>query len=158
MTLTGTATGFMSAYNGVWVNIAYTFDGINHAIYLNGNQVASSTVANVSAKYNEIYINGYPSGGTSEVSNYRVATFSYFNRALSPNEILTISSERGLRHGIKKGLLSELRFDNGINGSTVSTVADLSGNGNSVTLTGAGTAMTYTYSDEPCTSHLRMVL
>ena len=48
-------------------------------------------------------------------------------------------------------------FDELAQGSTVSSVVDISGNGNTMLNTGTGTAITYTYTGTVANSNLRMV-
>lgn len=160
-TLCGTATNFMNAYNGVWVMITYTFDGTTHRGYLNNNLVCSSpnaTSPQISGYLNQIFINGYPTGGTSEVADYSIDQYSLYRRELSQSEIQSIYYAGGARHGIFKNLICRYEFDELSQGSSVISVPNLNGSINTLTPIGAGTSMTYTYTNSFANSNIRPVL
>lgn len=152
-----TATGVMTGYNGVWTFISYSYDGTTHRLYRDGIQLATSTTAQIAGQFNQVYINGYPTGGTSEVSNHSVDAYAYYNRTLSADEMLTMANSRGSRHGITYGLLARFDFDELSQGTNVGTVIDVSGGGNNLSLAGAGTPMTYTYTNTIANANLRPV-
>lgn len=157
LVLTGTGAGVMTPYNGLWVCTAYTFDGTTHRGYLNGVQVSTSTTAQQPGFLNQVYINGYPGGGTNEVHNHQVDTYSLFRRALSADEVLTIYNARGDRHGIIDDVICSYSFDEGVQAASATSIVDLSGNGHTLTSTGAGSAITYTYSNNVANSNIRPV-
>jgi hypothetical protein len=68
---------------------------------------------------------------------------------------LTIYNAAGARHGIVNGQLARYEFDELSQGSTVTAVTDLSGSGNTLTISGAGTAFTYNYATSYANSNLR---
>lgn len=65
---------------------------------------------------------------------------------------------QGGRHGIVKDLLCNLEFDELPEGAVCSTVPDLSGNASPLNITGAGSSMSYTFSNTRANSNIRMVL
>jgi hypothetical protein len=155
--LVTTASSAMNAYNGLWVHIAYTYNGTTHLLYRNGVQVASATNAQIAGYLNQVYINGYPTGGTSEVGALQVDSYTLFRRVLTPDEILTMFTAQGDRHGITTGLIAHYDFDELGQGVASTNVTDMSGNGNTLTSTGAGSAITYTYPTAYANSNLRPV-
>lgn len=102
-TLVGSVTGVMTAYNNLWVNITYTFDGTNHVLYRNGVQLATSTTAQQPGYLNQVYINGYPGGGANEVASAQIDQYGLYRRALSAGEVQSIYYASGARHGIVGG-------------------------------------------------------
>jgi hypothetical protein len=159
--LVATATGVMTGYNGQWVHIVYTYDLTTHRVYLNGALAASqlNTVNPQIAGYlNQVYINGYPGGVTSEVGVETVDQYSLFRRTLAADEIQTMYHAGGARHGIHNDLICRYEFDEGIQGSTATSVPDLTGNGHTLTITGASTAITYSYVNSLANSNIRPVI
>ena len=148
----------MTPYNNVWCMVTYTFDGTNHRIYRNDTLLATGTTVQTPGIFTQIYINGYPpTGTTSETATYQIDTYSYYNRTLSQSEIQTMYESYGSRHAITYGELAGYDFDEEAQGATVTNVIDISGNGNSILNTGAGTAITYTYTGTIASSNLRPV-
>jgi len=144
--------------NSVWNHIVYTFDGTTHSIYVNGVLSNTSTTAPIASQIAYIYINGYPTGVANEVAVFSVDSYAYYNRTLSANEVLTQFNSQGARHGEVSGLIAAYEFNELSEGSTISQVNDLSGNGNNLTVSGAGTGnITYTYAGAVAGSNLRMV-
>lgn len=156
-TMVGTATGSMTTYNNLWVFIVYTFNGTTHRVYRNGALLASSTTAQIAGFLNQVYINGYPGGGTGEVDAFEVDQYALFNRELSIEEIQTMYYANGARHGIHNGIVARYDFDERSQGSSASGVVDLSGNEHTLTLTGASTAITHTYVNTLANSNIRPV-
>ena len=157
--LAQSANNTMTAFNNTWVHIVYTYNGNTHNVYVNGALFTSSTTAPVANAYlNQIYINGYPTGGTSEVHNHSIDQYSLFRRTLSPDEILTMYNSNGGRHGIVNNLLCSYEFDELTDGSNCSFVPDLSGGNSQLNSIGTGTFMTYAYSNAKASSNTRMVL
>ena len=158
-TLVGTAAGVMTTLNSQWVFIVYTFDGTNHRVYVNGTQSTTSTTAVTQTGFlSQIYINGYPTGGTGEVSNHQVDQYMLYRRTLSPEEIQTMWRSSGARHGIRNNLICHLEFDEAAEGSTASSTIDLTGNGHTLTPEGAGTPITYIYTGTAANANIRPVL
>jgi hypothetical protein len=156
-TLTGTATGVMTAYNNLWVHVTYTYDGTNHRGYVNGVQVCTSTTTQLAGYLNQVYVNGYPGGGINEVAVYQCDSYAFYGRTLSPDEVLTIYTTRGARHGIGGALLTKYEFDELPQGATVIAIPDFSGTGNILTPVGAGAAIQYTYTDTSTNANIRPV-
>jgi hypothetical protein len=153
-TLVGTATGAMSAYNNVWAHIAYTYDGTTHSLYRNGILLITSTGAQIAGFLNQIYINGYPGSGTGESDAFQADQYAIYRRTLSAEEVLTMASCYGTRHGINNAI-ARFEFDGGV--GTVSNELDLTGNGHHLTFTGAGTAPSYSYINTIASSNIRRV-
>jgi hypothetical protein len=108
--------------SNTWVNIAYTYDGTTHRLYYNGILTNTSTTAPIAGNFNQVYLNGYSTGTTSETANFYVDTYDYYNRVLSADEINTIYNAEGNRHGIVYGAVLRYEFDEGVIGNTVSTI------------------------------------
>lgn len=155
--LTGTAAGFLTADNGVWIHISYTYDGTTHRGYRNGVLATFSTTLQTAGFLNQVYINGYPGGATSEIASYQVDQYSLFRRALSADEIQTMYFASGARHGITNSLVARYEYDELAQAAAVTNVIDLSGNGHTLTPTGPGAAMTYTYPATLANSNIRPV-
>lgn len=152
------ANAAMTPYNNTWVLITYTYDGTNHRLYRNNTLLNTATVAQNPGTFTQIYINGYPpTGTTNETATYQVDSYAYYGRTLSIDEITTIYNSLGTRHAIVDGLIARYDFDELSQGSTVTDVIDISGNGNTMLNTGAGTPITYTYINTTANSNLRMV-
>jgi hypothetical protein len=156
--LISSAATAMTGYNGVWVFITYTFDGTNHRLYRNGVLLTTTTTAQLPGYLNQVYINGFPTGVTSEVAAFQVDQYSLFNRTLGADEILTIYNAGGARHGIVNGLLARFEFDELGQGASVVAPVDLSGKGSGLAPTGAGAAMTYAFVNTYANSNIRPVL
>ncbi len=114
-------TGIVIPSN-TWVNITYTYDGTTHKLYYNGVLNNTSTVVQTAVNFNQVYMNGFANGGTSETGNFFVDTYDYYNRALSADEILTIYNAHGNRHGILYGALLRYEFDEDAVGAATSLV------------------------------------
>lgn len=152
------ANSAMTPFNNAWVLITYTSDGTTHSLYRNSTLLTTSTISLVSGTFTQIYINGYPpTGVATECSTHQIGAYAYYNRALSLSEIQTIYDSQGSRHGIVYGALARYEFDELSQGTNVSSVADLSGNGNTLLSAGAGTPMIYNYPGTIANSNLRMV-
>jgi hypothetical protein len=160
ITLVGTATGVMTPFNNLWVHVVYTFDGTTHRVYLNGALGASQldTVSpQITGYLNQVYINGYPGGGVSEVASFYIDQYNLYRRTLAADEIGTMYYAGGARHGIMNDLISRYEFDELSSGSTASSIVDLTGNGHTLTLTGASTAITHSYVNSLANSNIRPV-
>jgi hypothetical protein len=147
----------MTGFNGIWVFITYTFDGTTHRLYRNGVLLASSTNAQIPGYLNQVYINGYPGSITSEVASFQTDQYALYRRTLSADEVLTIYNAGGARHGINNGLICRYEYDELSQGINIASVPDLTGNNNTLTLVGAGTNMTYTYTNTLANSNIRPV-
>lgn len=69
-----------------------------------------------------MYINGYTTGGASETSTFQLDTYTSYNRALSLDEITTMYTTAGNRHGIVYGCMVRYEFDEAAVGSGITTV------------------------------------
>lgn len=144
--------------DSVWSHVAYTFDGTTHQLYVNGALINSTTVAQIAGQFTTVYINGYPTSTTGEVSACNVDSYTYYNRALTADEVLTMSNSKGARHGITYGQIAAYEFDENSAGVSVSSVVDMTGNGNHLTALGAGaTPIAYSYNSTVASSNIRRV-
>ena len=132
----GTPAGYMAINK--WVHLAGVWDGSKLMIYVNGALIATKTGvtgANLTSTTNSVVI-GYESAGTGEPLNGSVDEVRIWNRALCKGEIQnSMNTELQLP---QTGLLAYYTFNEGVaggNNSTVTTIADSSGNGNNGTLT-----------------------
>lgn len=155
--MVGTATGFMTAYNNTWTFITYTYDGTTHKVYLNSVLAASSTTAQTPGILNQVYINGFPGGGTNEVSAYQIDRYALFRKTLSQDEITTIYNSRGWRHAIIYKAICRYEFDELGEGTPCPLAVDYTGNGHQLTTEGAGATMTHTYINNIGKSNTRVV-
>ncbi len=155
--MVSTATNFMNAYNNVWAHIVYTYDGTTHRIYLNSTLVASDTATQQPGILNQVYINGYPGGGTNEVSAYQIDRYVLFRRTLAPDEILTVYHSRGWRHSNIYQAVCRYEFDELGEGTSCPLAVDYTGNGHQLTTEGAGATMTHTYINNIGKSNMRVV-
>jgi hypothetical protein len=159
-TLVGTAAGVMTALNNTWAHIVYTFDGTTHRVYLNG-VLGTSQLDTVSPQItgylNQVYINGYPGGVVNEVTSFYVDQYNLYRRTLAADEIGTMYNAGGARHGIMNDLICRYEFDELASGSTASSIVDLTGNGHTLTITGASTAITHSYVNSLANSNIRPV-
>jgi hypothetical protein len=160
-----TSTGVTIPAN-VWVNITYTYDGTSHRLYYNGilnNTVVNGTaprVAQIAGNFNQVYMNGYSSGTTSETGNFYVDTYDYYNRTLSADEVRTIYEAEGNRHGIVYGTLLRYEFDEGVIGNTVTSIVNQTTYDLTVSNLVSGSARTpkVVYSPGSVSSNLRVPL
>lgn len=156
--LVQSANNVMTAYNNNWAMITYTYDGVTSKVYRNNTLLGTDNVAQIPGKFTQVYINGYPPGGTtSETGTYSIDTYSYYGRTLSQAEIETIYNATGARHGIVDNLLARYDFDEFAEGTTVTDVVDVSGNNNNLINNGTGTAIIYSYINVISNSNLRPV-
>ena len=108
--------------SNTWVNLCYTYDGTTHRLYYNGVLNNTGTTAQIVGNFNQVFLNGYTTGVTNETATFQVDTYYYYNRVLSADEIATIHSARGNRHGIVYGSLLRYEFDEGVQGATVTSI------------------------------------
>lgn len=156
--LVESADTVMTPFNNTWVLVTYTYDGTTHRVYRDTTLLGTSTTSPVTGTFTQVYINGYPpAGSSSETGTYRVDAYAYYSRQLSIDEISSIYNARGTRHGIVDGLLARYDFDELPEGAIVTSVADVSGNNNTMINSGAGTPITYSYANGVANSNLRPV-
>jgi hypothetical protein len=138
--------------------MTYTFDGTTNRLYRNNELLASDTAVPTPGIFTQVYINGYPpTGNADECSTHQVDAYAYYRRTLSSSEIETIYNAQGSRHGIVFDQFIRYELDELPAGDTVSSCVDISGNGNTLLNTGAGTPITYTYANGIANSNLRPV-
>ena len=139
---------------GTWIHCAVTYDGTSFRLYINGalNNTAAST--QLAGNLGQTFINGFPTGGTSETGNFQVDDFMFFNRTLSQNEILTIMTAEGPRDGIVQGCMARYTYEEGAVGAAVVMGVDISPNKAHMT---QGVGTTATYYAPRATSNLRRV-
>jgi hypothetical protein len=115
----------MTPYVNQWAFVAYTYDGTTHRCYVNGVAGGTSTNAQIAGTFDRVYLNGYTNGAAAETSSFQLDTYSYYNRALSADEILTMYTIQGHRHGILYNSVCRYEFSEGAIGSNVSSVPNL---------------------------------
>jgi hypothetical protein len=152
LTLTGNV---MLPFVGQWINLAYTYNGTTHRLYVNGVQFSTSTTAQIPGFLNQVYINGFPNSGASEVATYQLDQYSLVLRELTPGEVLTIYNAAGGRHGIYFQRSARYEFDELGQGSNVTSVVDFSGGLSSLEPVGAGANFTYVYPGTLANSNTR---
>jgi hypothetical protein len=150
--------GAVDPVSNDWSHIAYTYDGTTHRLYVNGRFANSSVVAQQSGILTSIYLNGYPSGGSAETGDFIVDDISYYSRVLSPEEILTAYSTRGDKDGIVHQRVAGFLCNEGVIGSTVVSVTDVSGLLNSLTGLGADVGQNFTYTASYINKDVRAAL
>jgi hypothetical protein len=159
--LVSSAANSMVPYNDQWVHLGYVCISSGstavHRLYVNGIRTQMTNATQIAGTFTQFYINGYPNGWTSEVSNNQIDNCLYYGRSLSDNEMNTIATVRGMRHGITDSLLAAYEFNAGAESTNVISVIDVSGNGNTLTPFGSS-YLTYTYSDCGINSNRRAVL
>ena len=132
--------------DNTWYHIAYTYDGTTHFLYINGILNNTATTSQLSGTITSIYINGYPTGGTSETGLLSVDDISYFSRTLSSNEVLTAYTTAGGRDGITYGCTASILFSEGGVGAIATNCLDYTLNGNNLTPIGSATGVNFIYS------------
>ena len=150
-------TGVTTLTNGVWYHIAYTYDGTNNRLYINGTQTNTNTTAQLAGTNSTIYVNGFPTGTANETGIFSVADISVYNRTLSANEILTSYTTAGDKDGLWYGLQTCNPLNEGYPGNTANSCVDYSGNGNTLTPIGAATGVNFVYVASPITNDTRQV-
>lgn len=138
-------TGITTLADNTWYHVAYTYDGTTHSLYINGVITSTSTVAQLSGTITAIFINGFPTGGSSETGLFSADDISYFNRTLSANEIMTAYSTAGDRDGIRYGCTASILFSEGITGAVANNCIDYTGAGNTLTPIGTATGVNFIY-------------
>lgn len=128
-----------------WYHVAYTYDGTNHRLYINGSLINTTTTSQQSGTYDLVFINGYPTGGNSESGNFQVDDVIVFNRQLSQPEIQTIYVTRGLADNIAYNCLCRYSFDEGVINSNVVQCSDTHGHPPTLNLTPKQTGTTPIY-------------
>jgi hypothetical protein len=146
--------------SNTWVNITYTYDGTTHRVYYNGTLNNTSTTAQIVGNFNQVFLNGFATGDTNETATFMVDTYYYYTRTLSANEIQTIYSARGNRHGIVYGSLLRYEFDEAVLASTVVTVVNQTSYDHAVSDLVSNSARTprVTYAAGSVSSNLRVPL
>lgn len=155
--LAQTSNGVMTSLSNKWIAIAYTFDGTTHRLYAQGVLVAADVAIPTAGFLNQVYINGYPTATTSETGTFQIDKYVLFRRTLTPDEIQTIFVSGGGRHGINNGVVCQYEFDELAQGGNVTSIVDLSGNGNTLTPVGSASPMTYNYVNTYADSNIRPV-
>ena len=140
-------------------HIAFTTSNDFWRLYINGAAAKVDLFSGAQVDYDRIFINGFPTSTVSETSTALIENLSIYNRSLLPRELQTIANCRGNRHGIIDGLIAKYDFTSGVEGADVGNIPDLSGNGRSLTISGASASrIKYTYADANNTANLRRVM
>jgi hypothetical protein len=113
--------------SNTWTNIAFTYDGTTARLYVNGVLNNSAAYTPVPVNFNQVYLNGFSTGGTGEGATFQLDTYDFWSRALTSDEIMTIYSTRGNRHAIVNLALLRYEFDEGVVDSQVLAVYNQAG-------------------------------
>ncbi|MDG1331715.1 MAG: T9SS type A sorting domain-containing protein [Crocinitomicaceae bacterium] len=116
-----------------WHHVAYVYDGSTQKIYIGGLEVASVPTGGALSQGNAIYNSGLTIGASytqgqqftnTQFEDVRIWNVARTGTEIANNAIATLT-------GSETGLVAYYRFEDGV-GST--TVTDLTGNGNTLTL------------------------
>lgn len=107
---------------GNWYFVAYTYNGTTHSVYVNGLLAGTSTTTQRAGAFDRVYLNGYTNGRNSETSTFSLDTYTYFNRLLTADEIRTMYTASGARHGILYNSVVQYKFQDGATGSAVTVI------------------------------------
>lgn len=120
--------------NGSWNLLAFTYDGVNKNLYLNGVLRDTKTVSAVSANSSDLTI-GLRLGGTLPF-NGSIASYRLFSTDLSLTQIQQLYQNPQL--SIPTGLTkADLALDLRLDDAATTTARDYSGNANDGTISGA---------------------
>ena len=111
---------------GQWNHYTVVYDAGIFTFYINAVLISSQAATQLTGNLTQTFINGFPTGGTSESGNFCTDDTILFNRALTLNEIKTIYSLEGPRDGIYQNVIARYTFDEGVIGSNVQTGWDIS--------------------------------
>ena len=143
------SAGLITPVSNDWCHIAYTFDGTTHKLYIDGVLANTSVTPQQAGTITAVYVNGYPTGNDSETGNFEVDDISYYDRELTANEVLTAYTTGGDKDGIVYGRTANFLCNEGIIGSTVTAVTDMSGLMNTLTPVGTATGSNFIYTVSP---------
>lgn len=157
-TILVSSAGAVAPTSNDWTHVAYTYDGTVHRIYINGQFANSATTAQQAGTITAVYVNGYPSGGAAETGDFSVDDISYFGRTLSADEVLTAYSTGGDKDGLTYQRTASFLCNEGVIGTSVTAVTDLSGLLNTLTPLGTATGSSFTYTVSPINRDTRPAL
>jgi hypothetical protein len=155
----GSGSGTTSGLSGTWVHVTYTYDQYYgyHRLYLNGVESSSVGITQPTGYLNQLYINGYPNGGTAQTSSFQIDQLTLYWHRFYYDDISTMYEAQGSRHGILEGAIARYEFYGGAAGASVSSIPDLQNKGNTLTPIGTGSACTYVYAGAVANSNIRPV-
>ena len=151
------SSGLFSMVNNTWYHLAYTYNGTTHQMYINGALITTSTVAQLAGTDTTVYVNGFPTGTTTETGLVTVDDIRVYNRVLQASEIATIYNSEGCADGITYGQQYSALFNESTTGANVTLCLDYTGNGNTMTPIGAATGVNFVYATSPITADTRPV-
>lgn len=125
-----------------WNHYTVVYDAGVFSFYINAVLVSSQASTQLTGNLTQTFINGFPTGASSESGNFCTDDTILFNRALSLNEIKTIYTLEGPRDGIYQNVLARYTFDEGSVGANIQTGWDISATRAHMTPT-VGTQPTY---------------
>lgn len=137
--------GLVTFTANTWYNVAYTYDGTSHRLYIDGNLINTTTTAQQSGTYDQVFVNSYPTGGSSESGDFEVDDVNLFDRTLSQEEIRTKMLIAGAADGISFGALCRYFFNEGPIGANVTEVVDVYNSPPTLSLTPSLTGSVPTY-------------
>lgn len=122
-----------------WFHCAYVWDGSTNYLYINGSLNNTSTNTPQSGTLNQIWTNGYTTGGSAETgTDFGLTDYRIYNRVLSSLEVETIYTVQGADQ-IINGLVGRWQFFEGPPGGNVVSAVDISGSGYDLSPTGTNT-------------------
>ncbi len=138
--------------NGTWQHVVATYDGATLKVYINGVLENSSASSGTLTSTNNLALGADWSGATVQPFDGRMDEVRLYNRALSAGEIAALYQSTAVFRPTRKATINtsqNTRFNNSLvglwsfNGPDVSgtTATDISGNGNTGTLTNGPTVV-----------------
>ena len=121
-------------------NIIASISNGNCVYYINGVQVATSSVAITNFNNATIQLNGYPGGGVARMGTYAFGLYELYNSAYDGGQVASLYNSQATRFGLGPAPLptpiGEYDFSNVASyPGTGGTLYDLSGTGNTLTNT-----------------------
>jgi hypothetical protein len=98
---------------GVWNHYAMVYTPGTATLYINGVLNATQASTQLAGNLSQMFINGYPTGGTSESGNTSVDDVIFLSRAATVDEIVTIVNASGTRDGIFSGVEARYAYEEG---------------------------------------------
>lgn len=149
------STTGITMVNNVWNHIAYTFDGTTHKIYINGILNNTGVTAQLAGTVTSVFVNGYPTGGTSETGAFSYGDISYCSRTMAADEVLTAFTSAGDKDGLYYQNIASFLCDEGTSGAAVANCLDYSGGLNDLTPIGAAVGVNFTYTTSVASANTR---
>lgn len=108
---------------GVWNHYALVYNSGTATLYINGVLNVTNAATQLAGNLSQVYINGFPTGGSQESGASSVDDVIFFSRAVTQDEVVTIINASGSRDGIFSGVEARYAYEEGpISTSVVSGV------------------------------------